>query len=176
MLVPMSNAPTLRLPTVAHGPYDLAQRVPPGGTLVSFYRSLHCGICKTHLKELDDRIGDFAIRGVRLIAVSTDTPERSQQLVSEMQIIRLPVGHSLDLKAARDDWGLMISTARDDTDEPAFFSEPALYWVRQDGTIGFSLVLSVPFMRPEANQILRAIDAAKKTDAPPRGAYTGPLP
>ncbi len=45
--------------------------------------------------------------------------------------------HSLPLKSARQ-WGLYISESRGKTsigiDEPALFSEPAVYLVRPDGT------------------------------------------
>ena len=175
MVVPGFQAPALSVETVAHGRFDLAENVPPGGTLVVFYRGLHCPICRTQLKELDDRIGDFAIRGVQLVAISGDTPERAANLVDEMQIIRLPVGHSLPMPAARDDWGLFISTAREGTDEPALFSEPGHFWVRADGTVSFSVVHSLPFMRPTADQILKALDFTLTKGFPPRGSYTGAL-
>lgn len=176
MPVPGSPAPDLKIDTIAHGIYDLSQDVPPGGTLLAFYRGLHCPICKAQLKEFDDRIGDFAIRGVRLLALSGDGKDRAAKLVEEMQIIRLPVGFGLDMRAARDDWGLFLSTAREGTEEPPLFSEPGLFWVRQDGTVSFSVLHSLPFMRPSADQILKAIDFALSKGFPPRGSYTGDMP
>lgn len=176
MLLPGSPAPTLRIETVAHGAYDLAQYAPPGGTLLAFYRGAHCPLCRSQLKELDDRIGDFAIRGVRLLALSGDVRERAAQLAEEMQIIRLPIGFGLDLRVARDDWGLFLSTAREGTEEPEIFSEPGLFWVRQDGTVSFSVLHSLPFMRPTADQILKAIDFTLSKGFAPRGSYSGVLP
>lgn len=175
MLVPGSIAPDLKADTIAHGIYDLSQDVPPGGTLLVFYRGLHCPLCKAQLKELDDRIGDFAIRGVRLLALSGDTRERAVKLAEEMQVIRLPIGFGLEMHTARDDWGLFLSTAREGTEEPPLFSEPGLFWVRQDGTVSFSVLHSLPFMRPTANQILKTIDFTLSKGFPPRGSYTGDL-
>ena len=175
MPVPSTKASDLSIDTLAHGQYKLADDAPPGGTLLAFYRGLHCPICKTFLKELDDRIGDFAIRGVRLLALSGDTQEHAAKLVDDMQIIRLPVGFGLSMQTARVDWDLFISTARDGTEEPKYFSEPGLFWVRADGTVAFSVVHSLPFMRPAADQILKAIDFALSKGFPPRGSYTGDL-
>lgn len=172
MLIPGTSAPALTIETVGHGPYDLGRDVPPGGTLVAFYRGSHCMLCRNELKELDDRIGDFALRGIRLIAISTDTRERAAKVVEEMQLIRLPVGYGLDLHAAREDWGLFISEAREGHDEPALFSEPGHFWIRADGRIAFSVIHSTPFMRPTVNQMLKAMDAK----GPPRGGYRGSVP
>ena len=174
--VPGSNAPDLKIETAVHGPFDLAQQVPPGGTLLAFYRGLHCPLCRAQLKELDDRIGDFAIRGVRLLALSGDGRERAVQLAEEMQIVRLPIGYGLDMRVARDDWGLLLSAAREGTEEPALFSEPGLFWVRQDGSLSFSVRHSLPFMRPTADQILKAMDFTLTNEFAPRGSYTGDLP
>lgn len=175
MPIPGKIAPKLEFDTVAHGAYALHADAPPGGSLVVFYRGLHCPICKKQLKELDDRIGDFAIRGVRVVAVSGDTPERAKQIMDEMQIIRLPVGHSLDLRSARNDWGLFLSNAREGTEEPDIFSEPGHFWVRQDGSLSFSVIHSLPFMRPDVDGILKAIDFTLSKGFPPRGSFEGDL-
>lgn len=175
MPVPGSPAPALKVDTIAHGIYDLSQDAPPGGTLVAFYRGEHCPLCKAQLKELDDRIGDFAIRGVRLLALSGDTKDRAVALAEDMQIIRLPIGFGLDMRAAREDWGLFLSNAREGSKEPPVFSEPGLFWVQQDGSVSFSVLHSLPFMRPSSDQVLKAIDFTLSKGFPPRGSYTGDL-
>jgi len=176
MLTPGRPAPALGFETVAHGRCEIGASDRGNGTLVVFYRGAHCPICRNQLKELDDQIGDFAIRGIAVIAVSGDTLERAKETTDAMQIIRLPVGYGLDIKAARDDWGLYVSTAREGTEEPAFFNEPGLFWIAGDGTVVFSLVQSLPQIRPSAPAILRAIDKITQAGAPPRGSYTGDLP
>lgn len=173
MPIPATQAPRLVIDTVRHGTFDLAQDAPPGGTLLVFYRGLHCPICKTQLKDLDDRIGDFAIRGVRLLALSGDSGERAAQMVEQMQLIRLPVGFGLDMAAARNDWGLFLSTAREGTEEPDLFSEPGHFWIRQDGSVSFSVLHSLPFMRPTADQMLKAIDFTLSKGFAPRGSHAG---
>lgn len=161
--------------TIAHGTFNLTDNLPPNGTMLVFYRGLHCPICKHHIKEMDDRIGDFALRGVSVLAISCDPKAKAQQLADEMQIIRLPLAHSLDIRVARDEWGLFVSQARKGTDEPGFFTEPGHFWIRQDGNVAFSVLHSTPFMRPNATQILRAIDKNPSNTVLPRGAYSGPL-
>lgn len=176
VLLPSNPAPKLVLETVAHGGFDLAVNAPPNGTMVVFYRGEHCPICHHHIKEMDDRIGDFALRGISVVAVSSDALQNAKKLVDEMQIIRLPVAHSFDLKSARNDWGLLISQGAQGSQEPDFFAEPGHFWIRQDGSVAFSAVLSVPYMRPDATQILRAVDKTLARGDMPRGAYSGDLP
>ncbi|GAB4362619.1 MAG: peroxiredoxin-like family protein [Oricola sp.] len=176
MLYPGQKAPALAFDTVAHGRYELGASAVGNGTLLVFYRGGHCPICRAQLKELDDQIGDFAIRGIEIAALSGDSRERAKETVETMQIIRLPVGYGLDIRRARDDWGLFVSTAREGTDEPRFFNEPGHFWIAGDGTVVFSVIQSLPQIRPSANAILRAIDKIAASGAPPRGSYRGDLP
>lgn len=176
MLHPGQHAPALGFDTVAHGRYDLAGSTRGNGTLLVFYRGAHCPICRAQLKELDDQIGDFAIRGVGVVAVSGDTRERAKETVDAMQIVRLPVGYGLSARTARDDWGLYVSMAREGTEEPDFSNEPGHFWIASDGTVVFALVQSLPQIRPAASAILRAIDKITRDGSPPRGSYAGDLP
>nr|NIR90840.1 AhpC/TSA family protein [Gammaproteobacteria bacterium]NIU06316.1 AhpC/TSA family protein [Gammaproteobacteria bacterium]NIV52881.1 AhpC/TSA family protein [Gammaproteobacteria bacterium]NIX87589.1 AhpC/TSA family protein [Gammaproteobacteria bacterium] len=54
-------------------------------------------------------------------------------------------------------------------EEPALFSEPALYLVRPDGTLYFGTVQTMPFARPRFADILQALDFVIKNDYPARG-------
>jgi hypothetical protein len=54
-------------------------------------------------------------------------------------------------------------------DEPALFSEPAIYLVRPDGTLYFGSVQTMPFARPHFSDILTAIDFVVKNKYPARG-------
>ena len=68
---------------------------------------------------------------------------------------------------------LYISSGRGKTsvgvEEPALFSEPALYLVRSDGTLYFGAVQTMPFARPRFADILQALDFVIKNDYPARG-------
>ena len=78
MLTPRHKTPDLSLDTLAHGKFELASEKSEKGTVICFYRGLHCPICATYLTELEKKVDDFAERGVGVVAVSSDTQERAQ--------------------------------------------------------------------------------------------------
>ena len=110
--------------------------------------------------------------GVAVVAVSSDTKERAAQTSEAWGLTRLRLGYGLDLASARR-WGLFISTGRGITstgvEEPARFSEPALYLIRPDRTLYFGSVQTMPFARPHFSEILAAIDFVLKNNYPARG-------
>ena len=53
MLIPRQKPPNLSLPLVGGGTFDLTAEGSERGTVVCFYRGLHCPICATYLKELE---------------------------------------------------------------------------------------------------------------------------
>jgi peroxiredoxin len=176
MLMPRQAVPVLQVPTLAHGDYSLAADAPQAFSLIVFYRGLHCPLCLKYLLELGRLEPEFAQRGVKVIALSSDTAERAQAMADKLKAPSLRVGYGLSLSAARD-WGLYISTSRGTTtigiEEPALFSEPAVYIVRPDGTLYYGAVQTMPFARPHFDELLGAIDFAVAKDYPARGEYTG---
>ena len=176
MLMPRLPVPALKVPTLTHGDYSLADDAPGSFSLVVFYRGLHCPICLKYLLELGRLQPEFEQRGVKVIALSSDTPERAQAMADKLKAPGLRIGHGLPLSVARD-WGLYISTSRGTTsigiEEPALFSEPAVYIVRPDGTLYYGAVQTMPFARPHFDELLAAIDFAVAKDYPARGEYTG---
>lgn len=144
--------------------------------LVVFYRGLHCPICAKYLLELERLAPEFASRGVQLVAVSSDDEDRGRQMAEKAKANGVKFGYGLSLRAARQ-WGLYISTSRGKTsigiEEPALFSEPAVYLVRPDGTLYYGAVQTMPFARPSFQDLLGAIDFAISKDYPARGEYTG---
>jgi peroxiredoxin len=171
-LFPRQLVPPLNVDLAGGGSFDLGNERPAHFTLLVFYRGLHCPICKTQLKELESKLDEFDKRGVAVLAVSSDTRERATQTKEAWGLTRLRVGYGLDLTAARR-WGLFISTGRGMTsagvEEPARFSEPALYLLRPDGTLYFGSVQTMPFARPHFSDILAAIDYVLKNKYPARG-------
>ena len=77
MLMPRLKTPNLNIQTVADGNFELSSEVSKRGTLICFYRGLHCPICATYLKELEKLTPQFQQRGINTIAVSTDDEERA---------------------------------------------------------------------------------------------------
>jgi hypothetical protein len=84
--------------------------------------------------------------------------------------------YGLSLRSARQ-WGLYISTSRGQTsigiEEPELFSEPGVFLVRPDGTLYYGAVQTMPFARPQFQDLLGAVDFAISKDYPARGEFTG---
>ncbi len=178
MLMPRLPVPELRVPTLGHGDFLLTSEAPQNFNLVVFYRGLHCPICLKYLLELARLQPEFDKRGVKVIAISSDTRERAQALADKLKSPDLRIGFDLPLAVARE-WGLYISTSRGQTsigiDEPALFSEPGVFIVRPDGTFYYGAVQTMPFARPHFDELLAAIDFALAKNYPARGEYAGAL-
>jgi peroxiredoxin len=174
-LFPRQPVPPLDVGLADGGTFDIAAEKPASFTLIVFYRGLHCPICKTQLRELESKLDEFDKRGVAVVAVSSDSRERAEQTRQAWGLTRLRLGYGLDLTSARR-WGLFISTGRGMTstgvEEPARFSEPALYLIRPDGALYFGSVQTMPFARPHFSDILPAIDYVLKNNYPARGEVT----
>ena len=177
-LMPRQPVPALSVPTLDHGQFTLADDAAPNFTVVVVYRGLHCPICLKYLLELGRLHAEFEQRGVKLIALSSDTRDRAQTMADKLRVPALRVGYGLDLAQARA-WGLYISTSRGTTsagiEEPALFSEPGVFIVRPDGTLYYGAVQTMPFARPHFDELLAALDFALSKNYPARGEYAGPV-
>ncbi len=178
MLVPRQTVPSLQVPTLAHGDFDLRQEAPAHFAMVVAYRGLHCPICTKYLLELGRLLADFEQRGVGVVALSSDTQERAQSMADKLNAPNLRIGYGLALASARE-WGLSISTSRGLTsigiEEPALFAEPGLFLVRPDGTLYYAAVQTMPFARPHFDELLAAVDFAVAKNYPARGEFVGPV-
>lgn len=178
MLLPRQPVPALRVPTLAHGDFDLAADAAAHFTLVVFYRGLHCPICHKYLLELARLQPEYDKQGVKLIALSSDVRERAQAMADKLRAPALRMGYGLGLADARA-WGLSISTSRGTTsigiEEPALFSEPGVFIVRPDNTLYYAAVQTMPFARPHFDELLAAINFALEKNYPARGEYAGPV-
>ncbi|MEO0487842.1 MAG: peroxiredoxin-like family protein [Pseudomonadota bacterium] len=176
MLIPRQKTPDLIVPTLDHGPFDLAAEQNPRGIVICFYRGLHCPICANYLKEFDKRAPDFAERGVGVLALSSDGEDRTRAMADKIGNANLRFGYDLSLATARD-WGLYISTSRGKTsigiEEPALFSEPGLFMVGPEQTLYYGSVQTMPFVRPHFSELVSALDFAIDKNYPARGEYTG---
>lgn len=178
MLLPRQSVPALHVPTLAHGAFHLAGDAPERFTMIVFYRGLHCPVCMKYLRELEALLPEYERRGTKVIAISSDTPERAGEMARKIGANNLRFGHSLPLTVARQ-WGLYISASRGKSsigvEEPPLFSEPGVFLVRPDGTLYYAAVQTMPFARPLFSELLQAIDFAIDKDYPARGEYDGPL-
>ena len=53
------------------------------------------------------------------------------------------------------------------------FSEPGVFLVQPDTTLYFSSVQTMPFVRPNFSEMVKALDFVIEKDYPARGEYTG---
>lgn len=173
-LVPRHPVPVLDASLAAGGRFVLGAAPAERFDLVVFYRGLHCPICAKYLIELERLAPEFEKRGVQVIAVSSDDKERGKAMAEKVKAGAIKFAYGLSLKSARQ-WGLYISASRGKTsigiEEPALFSEPGVFIVRPDGTLYYGAVQTMPFARPQFQDLLGAIDFAIANDYPARGEY-----
>jgi peroxiredoxin len=178
MLLPRQKTPDLNLPLLGGGTFDIGASGAERGTVLTFYRGLHCPLCATYLKELERLTPEFAKRGIKTLAISSDTEDRAQAMADKIEAKSLPFAHSLSLAKARE-WGLYISTSRGKTsigiEEPALFSEPGLFLVNTDQTLYYMSVQTMPFVRPHFSELLGAVVFSIDKSYPARGEFAGPV-
>lgn len=171
-LLPRTPAPDLRVPTVGGGEWDLSQRQAERFFMISFYRGLHCPICKTYLEQLNRLADDFAQRGVDTLVVSNDPQDRAERTKQEWGLDKLTIGYGLSLEDTRR-WNLYISSGKGTTsmgvEEPREFGEPGLFLLKPDRTLYFISIQSMPFARPNWREVLGALDFVIEKDYPARG-------
>lgn len=172
-LMPGQPVPDLSLSLVGGGTWRLSERKPENFSMVVVYRGLHCPICKTYLRDLQDKLDAFNERGVEVLNFSTDDVDRATQSVADWEIDRLAVGYGISFEDCRR-WGLFLTKGRGKTSagvsELDIFVEPGLFLIRPDGTLFFQSIQTMPFARPKFDEVLSAIDYILKNDYPPRGA------
>lgn len=174
MLMPRKKTPDLSIPLVTGEQFKLSEEQNARGTVVCFYRGLHCPICANYLKELERLTPEFKERGIGTIAVSTDVQERAQAMADKVGMSELRLGYGLSIEEAQD-WGLYISTSRGksslDIMEPDLFSEPGVFLVQPDRALYYGSVQTMPFVRPHFKELLAAVDGAMAANYPARGEW-----
>lgn len=177
-LMPRQPVPALDVPTLDGERFVLGAEPAEKFDLVVFYRGLHCPICAKYLLELERLAPEFHKRGVQVIAISSDNEERGRKMAEKISAQGVRFGYGLSLASARA-WGLYISTGRGATsigiEEPALFSEPGVFLIRPDGTLYYGSTQTMPFARPQFQDLLGAIDFAVAKDYPARGEFAGPV-
>ncbi|GAB3480212.1 peroxiredoxin-like family protein [Marinomonas epiphytica] len=171
VLKPRQATPELAFNTL-NGAWSLADQKPENFTMIVVYRGLHCPLCRVYLQELSRLQGDFKALGVNTVAVSTDTEERAKQAFEEWSIDNITLGYGLTVEQSQA-WGLHRSAGRGKTsigiEEPTEFTEPGLFFVRPDGTLYWSSISTMPFVRPSFKELLGAINKVLEMDYPARG-------
>lgn len=174
MLIPRRKVPDLSLDTLDHGRFDLAAETSERGTVICFFRGLHCPICAGYIKDFDRHVPKLAERGYGAIAISSDDAERARAFAGKTGAKELRFGYGLDLAKARE-WGLYISAGIGMTsagvEEPALFPEPGLFVIAPDQTLYCGSVQTMPFARPHFSELLGALDFVTAKNYPARGEH-----
>ncbi len=164
---PRSSAPALRFDLVGGGPWDLAEQAPRHFTMVVFYRGRHCPVCASQLAAVDERDGQLRELGVEAIAVSADDEGRATRSRAEWGISRIPMGYGLDLPTMRS-WGLFVSKSTTE-EEAEHFAEPATFLVTPSHDIYYASLTSMPFGRPQIDELMGGIEFVTGSGYPGRG-------
>lgn len=171
-LLTRQPVPDLQLPLVGGGTWSLRQSGAESFSLLIFYRGWHCPLCRDQLRDAQSRLYDFASRGVKVTAISTDDEDRAASTKREWGLDRLQIAHSLSLAQARQ-WGLYVSSHLGTTsigvEEPHRFNEPGLFLVKPDMTLYYGAVQTSPFARPALADLLKAVDFVTANDYSARG-------
>ncbi|WBU89010.1 peroxiredoxin-like family protein [Cellulophaga omnivescoria] len=166
MIKPREKTPELSIKLVNDSTWKLSEQSPKNFTLILFYRGKHCPVCKKQLEELQSILPKFTERGVNVIAISSDTEDVAKNTYKEWNINDIPLGYGFSIEEARK-WGLFISKGI--KQEPDYFTEPGLFLLSPDTTVYWESIQSMPFGRPEFNDVLGGIDYILKADYPARG-------
>jgi len=166
MIKPRTKTPDLTIDLVNDTTWSLADQTPENFTLVVVYRGKHCPICKKYLQTLQQHLPEFTEKGVNVIAISSDSEKRAKATYDEWKVKDLPIGYNFPIAEART-WGLAISKGI--KEEPEEFIEPALFLIRPDQTLYASSIQTMPFARPEIEELLKSIDFILKENYPARG-------
>lgn len=165
--LPRQPAPDLTVETLDGETWRLADQSPEAFTLVVAYRGLHCPVCKSYLETLSEVRGEYAERGVEVIAVSMDSAARARKARMDWAVEGVPIGYGMSEATARA-WGLYLSEGVKDG-EPDLFSEPGLFLVRPDGPLYYAAVNSAPWGRPHLPSFVKTVDFILEKDYPARG-------
>lgn len=160
-------APSLVVQTLDNGLWRLADQTPEHYTMVVFYRGLHCPVCQQYLTELDQKLVAFAQLGVQVIALSGDGIDKTQQLKAQANLQQLSLGYGLTPEQMRD-WGLYLSQGHFEQ-EPALFSEPAVFLIQPDGRLYFANIGTHPFSRIDFDSLLAGLAYVIPNHYPLRG-------
>lgn len=170
-LTPDAPAPSLKLPLVGGGTFDLATEKPENFTMVLFYRGLHCPVCKNYLGGMAALLSEYEAAGFSVVVASMNGEELAKKAANEWNLGNLRVAHSVTVIDAQN-WGLWISKAFKDV-EADIFTEPGLFWIRPDGKLYLADISNMPWARPDLQNLLSKVGYALENNYPARGTFTG---
>jgi peroxiredoxin len=149
-------APSIVLEDERGNTWSLGAEVSEGPVVVVFYLGHTCMACVTHLTELDVAMSHFRERGARVLAVSGDAPEFSQDRLHKYGDLQIPLLSDRD-RAASLAYGVWKAAPRGDRDDGEALH--GTFIVNRDGLVCWAYVGNRPFTDIEA--LLAQLDGLK---------------
>ena len=145
------SAPNFAVDVLGGNTFNLAETLENQEVLLVFYRGYWCGYCQRHLGELEEKLQDFEDKGIKVIAITPESPEYAEKSIekSDLSIDIIPdQGYEimkqykvlfevnefyLDKLA-----GYEIDYDKDPVSGKTFFPVPATYLIGKDGKVKFA--------------------------------------
>jgi len=131
------------------------------------FRGQHCGVCKSYLRKLQDKLGAFEALGIAVAALCADS-EAQARVTQAACGPTFPLLYGLDV-AAMKRLGLYFSEPVSAEETDHVYAEPALFVVNPEGLLQVVEVCNAPFLRPELDMLLDGLKAAIESNAPVHG-------
>ena len=149
-----------------------------GPLVVSFYRGVWCPYCNMELQALQAALPAFQRLGAKLVAISPQTPANSRKSVRQNELgfpilsdTHNDVAAAFGLRFELPDYLIDLYKSLKN-DLPAFNGDPswtlpmpARYVITPDGRIAYSEVNADYTRRPEAEDMLPALERAASIEA-----------
>ena len=147
-LQPGDKAPDFTINDLTGKQHRLYDYLKGQKTVLLFYRGEWCPVCNLYLHSLQEKLAEFQEANVRILAVSTDTPENSQKLVGKHNL-DFPVLAGLGREAV-EAYDLFFNEERG-------YAQPAVFILHPDGTVAYASLQSGPLGRPGSDDLLRIL-------------------
>ncbi len=146
------SAPDFRLPDQNEQPVSLSNLYHGGPVLVVFYRGSWCPFCVSELRGLSEVSDELRRAGVRIVAVSVDSPAHSRQAVDRLGLT-FPL--LSDAKHTTiDEYGLVHRGGGPGGEDIAI---PAQFLVDRDGRILWRRIAGRIQDRPDPRDVVQTI-------------------
>ncbi|MEL6461095.1 MAG: redoxin domain-containing protein [Cyanobacteria bacterium J06621_15] len=142
-LMPGKPFPAITLPTTGGSEINLNAS---GWRAVFVIRGAHCSICREYLNQIEKRRSGWEDKGIEVVVVSADPPEKSQIFTQEAGYQGI-VACSLDVPAmqALNLW----MTGPDVSTLDYVHPEPGFFFIDPEGNIATVDISNLPAIRPD---------------------------
>ena len=165
------SAPEFALPDAQGAEVRLSQLRAEGPVVISFYRGGWCPYCNLELRAYAERMTAFTEAGVRLVAISPQTPDASLTLVERAELpftVLSDVGNVVaasfglvhevpaELNAVYAGNGFDLAGDNAQAPDDITLPLPATYVIGRDGTVRFAAVSADYTERADPDEVLAA--------------------